>query len=81
MVPLEPAITGELLDFVPVFHPPENLKLLGPYVSVLVRLENGCRTFGIFLGSPAALRIGDALVASSQQDDTPRPFFQAVRDH
>ena len=30
---------GEVVDFVPIAYPPENLKQLGEYVSVLVKLD------------------------------------------
>lgn len=78
ILPLEPASSGELLDFVPVLYPPENLKHLGQYVSILVELHNGCHTFGIFLGDPATLRIGSTLVASSHGDDTSVPLFRPL---
>ena len=69
------AAGGEILDFVPVLYPPENLRDLVRYVSVLVRLDNGCRVFGVFLGDPAQIQIGTPVVVSRMDEEKKVPFF------
>jgi uncharacterized OB-fold protein len=75
MTGLEGARTGNVLEFVPVLFPPENLKTLGTYVSLLVALDNGCRTFGIFLGDPKDIDVGTRVVLSRLDQDSKALFF------
>ena len=75
MVELERASRGKVLEFVPVFFPPENLKDLRQYVSVFVKLDNGCQTFGIFLGDPDKIKVGTPVVLSSFDKDSKALFF------
>ena len=75
MVELEGGNKGEVLEFVPVLFPPENLKGLRQYVSVLVKLDNGCRAFGIFLGDPEKIKVGASVVVSKADKDSNALFF------
>jgi len=75
MVELEGGNKGEVLEFVPVLFPPENLKGLRQYVSVLVKLDNGCRAFGIFLGDPEKIKVGASVVVSKVDKDSNALFF------
>lgn len=68
----ETAGRGKIVDFVPVLYPPDNLKDLGQYVSVLVEFEEGFRMFGISLGKPEEFSIGDSVVISSFDKDSKR---------
>jgi uncharacterized OB-fold protein len=72
------AAAGRILDFVPVLFPPENLKDLGRYVSVLVELDNGCRAFGVFRGDPTALAVGAPVTVGSVDAERGIPFFDAA---
>ena len=67
---------GEVLDFVPIAYPPENLKQLGEYVSVLVKLDNGCRIFGIVLEDQNSIKIGTPVAISSFNQETKELFFK-----
>ncbi len=78
MVPMEATATGRIVDFVPVLYPPENLKHLGPYTSVLVRLDNGCNMFGIVRESPARIEIGQSVVISKFDAVSRELFFQTA---
>lgn len=68
--------TGSVLDFVPVVYPPDNLKSLGRYVSVLVRLDNGCNVFGIMLEGQADVEVGQHVTAVKCGENGQGPFFQ-----
>jgi uncharacterized OB-fold protein len=65
---------GKIVDLVPVLYPPDNLKDLGQYVSVLVEFDEGFRMFGITLMKPEELSIGDSVVISSFDEDSKRLF-------
>jgi len=78
MVALEGAKGGIVVDFVQVSIPPENLKDLGEYVSVLVKLDNGCQIFGIILEDPKNIKIGTSVVVSSFNNDTKEVFFKTL---
>ena len=69
------AVAGEVMDFVPVLYPPENLKDLGQYVSLFVKLDDGGRMFGVFEGDPAAVGIGTRVVGRTDEERKV-PFFQ-----
>ena len=69
---------GEVVDFVPVAYPPENLKHLGSYVSVLVKLDNGCQIFGIVLENPDLVKIGTPVTVSSFNHQTKELFFKTI---
>lgn len=75
IVILEQAKGGRVVDFVPVFFPPENLKHLGQYMSVLVKLDNGCQIFGILLRDPNNVKIGTPVVISSFNKETKELYF------
>lgn len=77
MVP-EPATRGRVLDFVPVQYPPENLKDLGAYVSVLVELDGGCRAFGVFRGDLAGFSVGCAVAVTAVDEARKIPFLEPV---
>ncbi len=72
------AARGRILDFVPVLFPPENLKELGRYVSVLVELDNGCHAFGVFRGDPAGLAVGAGVVVAQADEEKKIPFFDVA---
>ena len=76
MVVQEGVKRGEIVDFVPVAYPPENLKHLGSYVSVLVKLDNGCQIFGIVLESPDQVKIGIPVSVSNFNHQTKELFFK-----
>jgi len=69
---------GKVIDFVPVSYPPENLKHLGQYVSVLVKLDNGCQIFGIVLEDPNQVKIGTPVLISRFNDQTKELFFKTL---
>lgn len=75
LVEAESSGRGKIVDVVPVLYPPENLKDLGPYVSVLVQFDEGFRMFGMSLVEPEELTIGTSVVVSSFDKDTMRLFF------
>lgn len=51
------------------------LKGLRQYASVLVKLDNGCRAFGIFLGDPGKIKVGASVVVSKVDKDSNALFF------
>ena len=69
---------GEVVDFVPVAYPPENLKHLGSYVSVLVKLNSGCQIFGIVLENPDLVKIGTPVAVSNFNPQTKELFFKTI---
>ena len=69
---------GHVVDFVPVLFPPENLKGLGRYVSVLVKLDTGCQAFGVFRGDPERLRVGTRMVVAHVDAEPDVPFFDVA---
>ena len=76
IVVLEGAKGGKVVEFVPVFSPPENLKNIGQYVSVLVQLDNGCQMFGIVLDDPKKIQAGTPVVVSSFNKETKELYFK-----
>lgn len=74
----EPVTGGHVVDFVAVLFPPENLKSLGPYVSVLVRLDSGCQAFGVFRGDPERLGVGTRMVVAQGDGAQGVPFFDVA---
>ena len=78
MVVLESVEKGEVVDFVPVAYPPENLKHLDSYVSVLVKLDNGCQIFGIVLENPDQVKIGISVRVSNFNHQTKELFFKPL---
>ena len=73
---LETTPDGKILDFVPVIYPPENLKELGKYVSVLVKLENGCNVFGMMLEEPGLVEVGHSVTISKFDERSQALFFR-----
>jgi uncharacterized OB-fold protein len=69
---------GAVVDFVPIAYPPENLKHLGEYVSVLVKLDNGCQIFGIVLENQKSIKIGTPVAISSFNQETKELFFEIL---
>jgi uncharacterized OB-fold protein len=69
---------GNIIDFVPVLYPPENLMDLGQYVCALVRLDNGCRMFGIMLEKPENIKEGSRVVLSDFRKDDGGLFFKST---
>ncbi len=78
MIAHESAEGGRILDFVPIAYPPENLKHLGSYVSVLVKLDDGCRLFGIVLENPDHVKIGTPVMVSSFNPQTKEVLFKTA---
>ena len=78
MVSTERGDGGEILDFVPVFYPPENLENLGKYVCLLVKLDNGCRMFGITLEKPENIKAGSRVMVSEYNKDDKGLFFKMI---
>ena len=68
--------TGRIVDFVPIFFPPQNLADLGQYVSVLVKLDNACQLFGIMLEDQENIEIGSSVVISSYDRESKKLFFK-----
>jgi uncharacterized OB-fold protein len=75
---LEETKAGTIIDFVLVSFPPENLKDMGEYTSVLVRLANGCQTFGIISNDPKDIKMGASVVVSSYNEETKALFFEVA---
>ena len=76
MTRIETTPGGRILDFVPVTYPPENLKALGSYNSVLVKLENGCNVFGIMLKESGAPEAGQGVIVSKYDPERQELFFE-----
>ena len=74
----EPLTGGHVVDFVPVLFPPENLKGLGRYVSVLVKLDTGCQAFGVFRGDPERIQVGTPMVVAQVDAEQHVPFFDVA---
>jgi len=72
----EKTSTGKILDFVPVLYPPENLKDLGNYISLLVKLDNGCKMFGILMEDPERVNVGQKVIISKFNENTHELFFR-----
>jgi len=62
IIGITPSSAGSILDFIPTYYPPENLKNLGPYISVLVKLDNDCNMFGIMLEDAKMVEAGQNVV-------------------
>jgi uncharacterized OB-fold protein len=69
---------GEIVDFVSVLFPPDSLKDVGPYVSALVSLENGCKIFGIISGSSENLSIGSHVSIRDFDPESRRLYFDVI---
>ena len=78
MVGEEGARQGAVVDFVPIAYPPDNLKHLGEYVSVLVKLDDGCQVFGIVVEDQKAIQIGTPVAISSFSPETKELYFKAL---
>ena len=74
LVQAESSGMGKIVDFVPMFFPPENLKDLGQYVSVLVQFNEGFEMFAITFAKPEDLAIGAPVVVSGFDKETMRLF-------
>lgn len=69
---------GEIVDFVPILFPPENLKDIGKYLSVFVRFDNGCRIFGIMSEFSESIQIGSRVAVSEYDADSKKLFFKVI---
>ena len=67
--------TGKIVDFVPVLFPPENLKNLGEYASVLVQFDENFQMFGIISEAHDQIAIGDRVKVSKYNGTTKELFF------
>jgi len=78
MVSEEGVKRGEVIDFVPVIYPPDNLKHLGSYVSVLVKLSNGCQIFGLVVENPELIGAGTPVAISRYNDQSKELIFKPL---
>jgi uncharacterized OB-fold protein len=77
IVELQVSGSGVIIDFVPIAYAPKNLQHLGKYTSVLVKLDEGCKMFGIIEGDGAGISIGTHVTISNFNNDTKEVFFKA----
>jgi uncharacterized OB-fold protein len=66
---------GSIVDIVPVLFPPENLKKLGQYASVLVKFDENFQMFGIIPEKFDRVAIGDRVRVSKYDETTKELFF------
>lgn len=66
---------GSIVDIVPVLFPPENLKKLGHYASVLVKFDENFQMFGIISEKYDRAVIGDRVKVSKYDEATKELFF------
>ena len=67
--------SGKIVDIVPILFPPENLKTLGQYASVLVKFEENFQMFGIISENFDQVAIGDRVKVSEYNESTKELFF------
>ena len=67
--------TAKIVDIVPVRFPPENLKNLGQYASVLVKFDENFQMFGIISDAYDQIAIGDRVKVSKYNETTKELFF------
>ena len=79
MLEVKASSTGTVVDYVTVFYPPENLKDLGQYTSVLVEFDEGFKKFGISLEAPEDFSIGCQVAVSDYDAATNRLMLEIVR--
>ena len=65
---------GELVDFTTIFYPPDSYKGREPYTSVLVKLSNGCKVFGVIESEVKDIRLGSS-VRVAKYDETTGGFI------
>jgi len=69
---------GEVVDFTTVYYPPDDCKDIAPYTSVLVRLSNGCKLFGVIKGEVKDISPGKLVKLTEHDANTGRLIFQLV---
>ena len=67
---------GEVIDFTTVYYPPDNYKDRAPYTSVLVKLENGCKLFGVIEGEVRDIPAGSPVSAVKHDEQTEGFIFE-----
>ncbi len=67
---------GEVIDFTIVYYPPDDYKDITPYTSILVRLSNGCRLFGVMEGEIKNLSPGSPVTLAKHDVATGRLIFR-----
>ena len=67
---------GEVVDFTAVYYPPDNYKDRAPYTSVLVKLDSGCKVFGIMEGEVKNISPGSPVSAVEHDEQTGGFIFQ-----
>lgn len=67
---------GEVLDFTTVYYPPDNYKDLTPYTSILVKLNNGCKVFGVIEGEAKGISIGSPVSLARHEVEKGRLIFR-----
>ncbi len=67
---------GEVVDFTTIYYPPDNYKGRAPYTSVLVRLSNGCRLFGVIDGEVKDISLGSPVSVVKYDESTGWFIFQ-----
>jgi len=65
---------GEVVDFTAVYYPPDNYKDMAPYTSVMVRLSNGCKLFGVIEGEAKDISPGSP-VTMVKYDEAKKGFI------
>ena len=61
---------GEVVDSTIVYYPPDNYKDRVPYTSILVRLSNGCKLFGVIEGEVKNISPGSPVTMVKQDEAT-----------
>ena len=67
---------GEVVDFAPVYFPPQNYKEIAPYTSLKVRLHNGCMVFGVMEGADKDILPGTLVTLVKRDEATGGLFFR-----
>ena len=67
---------GEVVDSAIVYSPPDNYKDMAPYTTVLVRLSNGCKVFGLIEGEVLDIPPGSPVTMVKHKEDTGGLIFR-----
>jgi uncharacterized OB-fold protein len=70
---------GKVVDFTVIYYAPDNYKAKAPYTSILVRLTNGCKLFGVIEGEAKGILPGDAVTLVKRDKDTGGFVFQSSK--
>ncbi len=61
---------GEVVDFTTIYYPPDNYQDRAPYTSILVRLSNGCKLFGVIEGEVKDIPPGSPVTVVKHDEAT-----------